>query len=144
MNTPVIMVQMDDHKWTLAALEMACAEAATRRAEVVLVLLLPKSHVTLANIDVEHYAFSDTEREELEAYAAIAARYGVSLTGRVFEYSELDAGITAAADALNADTVFAHIPGDMLPFIHRRHIHHLEETLEAHQHHLRTFEVTLR
>jgi nucleotide-binding universal stress UspA family protein len=143
MNAPVIMVQMDDHKWTLAALEMACAEAATRRASVVLALLLPKSHVTLANIDVEHYAFSETECDELELYAAIAGRYGVPLTTRVFEYRDLDAGIAAAADALHADTVFAHIPGDLLPFIHHRHLRHLEQTLEARQHQLRTFELAL-
>jgi nucleotide-binding universal stress UspA family protein len=141
MDAPVIMVQMDDHKWTLAALEMACAEAATRRASVVLALLLPQSHITLANVDLEHYAFSETECEEIEAYAAIAGRCGVPLTTRVFAYSDLDTGLNDVADVLHADTVFAHIPGDLLPFIHRRHIRHLEHDLESHHHHLRTFEL---
>jgi hypothetical protein len=141
MNAPIIMVQMDDHKWTLAALRMACADAAARHGSVVLALLLPKTHVTLAGIDVSHYVFSETECDELEEYAAIAMQRHVPLTTRVFEYTHLDDGISAAADALNADTVYAHVEGDLLPFIHQRHVRHLEHTLEAHHHHLRTFEL---
>ncbi len=143
MNAPVMMVQMDDHKWTLAALELACKDASARGGSVVLALLLPQSHVTLANIDVEHYNFSETECEELEAYAAIAGRHGVALTTRVFAYSDFDAAVNEAADALDADTVYAHIPGDLLPFAHRRHIRRLEHDLEANHHHLRTFEVAV-
>jgi hypothetical protein len=141
MNMPTIMVQMDDHKWTLAALHQACEQARKESAQVVLALMLPERHCVLANIDVNQYVFSEAECEELEAYTAIATQYRVPLTTRVFEYRDLEAGIGEAADALNATTVYAHVPETMLPFLHNRQVRQLEQTLEARHHHLRAFEI---
>jgi hypothetical protein len=141
MNMPTIMVHMDDHKWTLAALHQACEQARKEGAQVVLALMLPDRHCVLANIDVDHYVFSETECEELEAYTAIATQHHVPLTTRVFEYHDLKTGLATAADMLNATTVYAHVSETMLPFVHDRQVRHLEQTLEAHHHHLLAFEV---
>lgn len=140
MNTRVLMVQMEDHKWTTAALHEACQEAQKSSAKVALALLLPQSHCILANIDPAHYIFSETERDELTAYRAIAANYGVNLEVHVFAYNKLREGILEAADALQADTVWTHLPGAFLPMEHDRQVHQLENMLESHRHHLRNFE----
>jgi hypothetical protein len=143
MNMPTLMVQMDDHKWTLNALHEACGKARTRGAQVVLALMLPQRHVVFGNINVDRYQFTDAEAEELREYNAVAAEYGVPLMTRVFEYDDLEEGISAAADALNAETVYARLPGALLPVTQHSHERHLEEVLEAHHHDLRLLDTPI-
>lgn len=140
MNPAVMMVQMDDHHWTQAALRAACHEARDAGGSVVLALLLPESHCILSNIDPAHYEFTETELDELFDYRAIAAEHHVSLTVRVFAYHTLEQGIMDAADAVSATTVFTHMPAALLPFQHDLKVRHLEKVLEEHHHHLRNFE----
>jgi hypothetical protein len=141
MNTKTVMVQMEDLKWTSAAMREACALAHERGESVALVLLLPKSHVILSNIDVNRYNFSESECDDLRTYWAIAADFDVAVTTHVFEYENFDEAIVRAADAVNADTVFANVPAALVRTLHNRHVSRLEHNLEAHNHHLRAYEV---
>jgi hypothetical protein len=143
MNMPTIMVQMDDRKWTLNALREACQQARTRGAQVVLALMLPQRHVVFGGIDVARYNFTDAECEDLRDYNAVAEQYGVPLMTHVFEYDDLESGLAYAADTLNADTVYARLPGALLPVTQHGNERHLEQVLEAHKHHLRVLETPI-
>lgn len=143
MNMPTLMVQMDDHKWTLNALREACSQARTRGAQVVLALMLPQRHVVFGNINVDRYSFTDAECEDLRDYNMVAEQYGVPLMTRVFEYNDLEQGISEAADALNAETVYVRLPGALLAVTQHGHERHLEQVLEAHKHNLRLLETPI-
>lgn len=134
------MVQMADTKWTTSALEVAAAKARETGAEVVLAYLIPCECLKWGGLVVEEHVFSESERDDLQTYQSIANRYGVMLSVRKFEYENLEAGLVAAADALNADEVFAPTPHDALPFLSDRQMRHLSHTLEAHRHHLYTLD----
>ncbi|MBE0690494.1 MAG: hypothetical protein IH587_10285 [Anaerolineae bacterium] len=107
---------------------------------VVVTLLLPESHCILAGIDPETYTFSQDEQNELREYQAIADTHGVELGTRVFSYHELAAGIVDAADTLNAEIVYAHLPATLLSFQRQRQVRHLARELGEHHHELRNFE----
>ena len=143
MNMPTIMVQMDNHKWTSSALREACQQARVRGAQVVLALMLPQRHVVFGGINVDRYNFTDAECEDLRDYNAIAEQYGVPLMTRVFEYQDLEQGIALAADTVNAETVYARLPGAFLPATQHSHERQLERTLEAHHHSLRLLEMPI-
>jgi hypothetical protein len=138
MSRSTIMVQMAETKWTTSALEVAAAKARETGAEVVLAYLIPCECLKWGGLAVEEHVFSESERDDLQTYQAIATRYGVRLSVRKFEYENLEAGLIAAADVLSADEVFAPVPHSALPFLSDRQARHLSHALEAHRHHLYT------
>ncbi|MCL4250016.1 MAG: hypothetical protein KJ065_17855 [Anaerolineae bacterium] len=140
MTAPIVMVEMDDLRWTAEALKAACPEAKQIGGKVVVALLLSESQCTLAGLDPDNYAFTQAEYDELRQYRAIAEEHGVEIDARVFEYRDLAEGIVQAADALNAAVVYAHLPATLLPFQHQRQVRHLERELDSHHHELRNFE----
>ena len=139
MSTPTIMVQMAEPKWTAAALELACQQAASTGAEVALVELLHADAIHWLCCEADEYVFSESEREDLNHYREIAARHQVPMSVRVMKYDTLEQGIVEAADRVNADTVFVTLPPSVLSFLHNRQVKHLSHLLEEHNHHLITF-----
>ncbi len=142
MSRSTIMVQMADTKWTTSALEAAVAKAREIDAEVVLAYFIPCECLAWGGLAVEEHVFSESERDDLQAYQSIAARYGVRLSVQKFQYENLEAGVIAAADVLKADEVFAPMPHNSLPFLSNRQARHLSDALEAHRHHLYTVDQT--
>ncbi|MCC6614104.1 MAG: hypothetical protein IT320_11550 [Anaerolineae bacterium] len=140
MSTPIVMVEMGSLRWTIEAMRAACPEAKRIGAKVVVTLLMPESQCTLAGIDPETYVFSADEQNEVREYQAIADMHGVELQTRAFEYHDLAHGIVDAADALDAQVVYAHLPATLLPFQHQRQVRHLAKELGSHHHELRNFE----
>jgi len=140
MDAPIVMVEMGSLRWTVEAMRAACPEAKRIGGTIVVALLMPESHCTLAGIDPETYTFSLDEQKELREYQAIADMHGVELKSRAFAYQELAQGIVDAADTLDAQIVYAHLPATLLPFQHQRQVRHLAKELESHHHELRNFE----
>jgi hypothetical protein len=132
------MVHMAETRWTTSAVEVAAAKARETGAEIVLAYLIPCECLKWGGLAVEEHVFSESERDDLQLYQAIATRYGVRLSVQKFQYENLEAGLIAAADALNADEVFAPVPHNSLPFLGDRQARHLSHALEAHRHHLYT------
>lgn len=137
-SAPMILVHLDDHKWTLAAVEAACEHAREiGGGTIILARLLSANFLNWHGLEAEEYVLSDTEREELAEYEAIAQRYGVPVRHVIFKYEgTLVDGITQAADALNAQDVFANVPIGSLPLLNHREVKLLGHKLEEHHHHL--------
>jgi hypothetical protein len=137
MSLTRILVQMADEKWTTAALTVAL-EKAQPGGEIALVEFLPADALNWHGLDCDEYEFSESEREEIQKFQAMAQAAGVKLTTHCYKTDSLEKTIVRAADTLDADAVFATVPHSALPFLHDRPIKHLSHVLEAHHHHLFT------
>lgn len=140
MNKPTVLVQVADTKWTVAAVEAACKHAREEGGQVVLAKMLPANYLNWLGIEASEYRLTESDCDDILIYEGIAGRYGVPISTKVFKYENLEDGIADAADEVNADTVIAHVPGSPIPFLHHLPERHLDELLEAHQHHLYTVE----
>jgi nucleotide-binding universal stress UspA family protein len=133
-----ILVHMADTKWTTMAVRAACSMAQAQGASVVLVRMLPAGNLNWLGMNADEYRFSESEREDLAAYQAIAAEHGLSLTSAVYKYDDLAEGFARAADELGADAVIAREMVNGHGLIHRSsaETEHMDHLLEAHHHHL--------
>lgn len=114
MNT--ILVQMSEKVWTMQALHLACALARNSSATLVLARL----------VEVQHYAhlgtpFGDNvptpqEYDDIQEYAATAEDYGIEFSFRVMQCANRLEALADAADYLDSEVVFAHIPRSRIPY----------------------------
>ena len=138
MLQPTVMVQMADVRWTTAAVEVAARRAKEIGAEIALVEMIACERLNWQGIEAHDYQFSSSERENIKAYKAIAARYGVPVSVHVCRYESLTEAIAQAADELDAESVFVTLPHTLIPFVHERQVLQLNHLLEEHYHHLFT------
>lgn len=133
-----ILVQMADTKWTTLAVRAACKLAQTQQASVTLVKMLPATNLNWLGMDASEYRFSESENADIAVFQAIAAEYGLILATAVYKYDDLAEGIARAADDLLAESVIVRetVNGHRLVHSSTAEIHHLDELLEAHYHHL--------
>jgi hypothetical protein len=114
-----IMVQIGEPKWTLAALHLACAVARTNGHELILVKMIPVSHVGWLGTEFGYRNFTETDRRLLKEYGATAEDYGIASSVELYQYVILSDAIVDAAEYVNARFIFATLPQYKLPFWRR-------------------------
>jgi len=114
-----IMVVLDEHDWTNRALHLSAALAREWRAAVVLVKMVPVTHLEYLGAGVEEALLSYEETRQLRVCATTVESYGVAVELRLFQYSDYVGGLLCAAEQLKATAVFAPTPTHWLPGLAR-------------------------
>jgi len=112
----VIMVQISNRAWTLAALHSACVLARKMSAKVALVEMIPVQHVSWLGTDLGYMNFTDAMRADFVEYQAVVEDYGIECTPVLFQYDSFADAVAQAAEYVGAKMVFAHIPDSRIPF----------------------------
>ncbi len=108
---------MADETWTLQALHFACALARNYDARVILVRLMQVQHLGFLGTEFGSTPLSSKEYAAWLNYAATAEDYGVALVRQSMQcWSPLEA-IADAADYVDAQVVFVHIPHSHIPYV---------------------------
>jgi hypothetical protein len=110
-----IMIEIDQPKWTLEALHLACAVARVSSWEVVLVKMVPVAHISWLGTELGYQNFSIADEEFLRVCLATAEDYGITASVRLFQYVTLSDGIADAAEYFDTQFVFATLPYYRLP-----------------------------
>jgi hypothetical protein len=110
------MVQVGTPKWTLAALHLACAVAHTNGYPLVLVKMVPVSHVGWLGTELGYQNFTESDRRLLRVYAETAEAYGVVPSAELYQYTILSDAIVDSAAYFDARIIFATLPRYKLPF----------------------------
>src|SRR5438105_3810020 len=114
-----IMVQLSDSvesAWTQKALYYACILARKERGEVILVTMHPVQHFGWLGTPFGSMDFTEQERQTLNACRMTAEDYGVPFRSIVFQYYSLPGALVDAADYVDANIVFATLPGSSIPY----------------------------
>ncbi len=127
-----IMVQLTDHRQTLATLHFACAMALHTGSRIVLVKMLPAEHPGWLGTDMGSWNLTAQDHDNMREYQATAEDYGVEVSGEIFQYLTLPEAIADAADYVDAQFVFAVVPGSVIPFWHRFQVWTLRKRLAQH------------
>ncbi len=128
MNT--ILVQMTNETWTMQALHLACALARNNGARIALLRLMQVQHLGFLGTEFGSAPLSQQEHAAWLNYAATAEDYGVEIVRQAMQcWSPLEA-IADAADYVDAQVVFAHIPHSYIPYMDRWQRWQLQRRLE--------------
>ena len=127
-----IMVQMTDYRQTLATLHFACAMALNVKARITLVKMLPAQYAGWLGTEWGSWSFTDQDHAEMKDYQATAEDYGVEVSGEIFQYLTLMEAISDAADYVDAQFVFATLPGSVIPFWRKFQVWALRKRLAQH------------
>jgi hypothetical protein len=119
LGSSSIMVQIGEPAWTSAALHLGCAVARTHCYELILVKMIPVSHVGWLGTEFGNQNFNETDRKFLQQCSATAEDYGVPFSAGVYQYFTLSEAIVDAAEYFNARIVIARLPQYKLPFWRR-------------------------
>jgi hypothetical protein len=114
-----IMVQVGEPVWTSAALHLACAIARTRCYELILVKLIPVSHVGWLGTDFGNQNLTEADRKLMQDCCATAEDYGVLFSTGLYQYVTLSEALVDAAQDFDAQIVIASLPPYKLPFWRR-------------------------
>jgi hypothetical protein len=126
-----ILVQISENHWTLQAVHLACSLARHDDAKIILLRLLPVYHPGYLGTEFVDSNPTPQEYKEIAAYHATAEDYGVSISFRQMQYvTALDA-VVDAAEQINANVVFAHIPASRFYYWHKFLIWNLQRRLVA-------------
>jgi hypothetical protein len=130
-TTTTLLVQMGETRWTTAAMQVACAKARSLHADIVLTKFIPTAYLNWTADTEAEYVFSESERDDITAYSAMAHKSGVTLHTRVVKYDDFNSALTQQADVCNASFVLTMPTHDL---------HTLANMLKAHQHALYTLQ----
>ncbi len=114
-----ILVQMTNKTWTLRALHLACALARSNGARIVLLRLMQVQHLSYLGTEFGSTPLSQREFAAWHEYAATAGDYGVELVRLSMQCWSVLGAVADAADHVDAQVVFAHIPPSSIPFMGR-------------------------
>jgi hypothetical protein len=137
------LVQMADRAWTEAALHVACAMAHSSNGSegtVVLLRMIQMQHYSWLGTDFGWESFSPEESSAIWSYKAIAEKYGVELCVEPMQWLDYVDALVQAADDLDADAVFAHVPASKLPLWRRCQTWDLRRQLQHRQRALYTLD----
>ncbi len=129
-NGSCVMVQVAEPKWTLAALHLACAVARTNGYALVLVKMVPVSHVGWLGTELGYQNLTEADHRLLRDYAATAEAYGVVPSAELFQYAILSDAIVDAAAYFDARIIFATLPRYRLPLWRRFLLWRLHRQME--------------
>lgn len=141
MNT--LLVQMADRRWTEEALHVACAMARSANGNagtVVLLRMIKTEHYAWLGTDYGYELCSPDESNLVWTHKAIAEKYGVELCIEPMQSIDYVDTLVQAADALDADAVFANVPASHIPLWHRFQTWDLRRQLQRNKRALYTLE----
>lgn len=143
LSPSTIMVQMADPQWTLQAVHLACAVARTNGYHILLVKMVPVSHVGWLSTEFGYQHFTIEDRRLLQECAITAEDYGISSTMKLFQYVTLSDAIVDAASQFDPRIVFATLPHYKLPYWRKFLIWRMRHGMERQQRLLYTLEESL-
>ena len=111
----IILVHMSEPHWTLQAIHFACALSRNIGADVILLRLIQVNHPGYLGTEYGDRLLTMREERLLAEYAATAEDYGVALTYCQMQCATALNALADAADHVDADMVFAHIPPSRIP-----------------------------
>lgn len=116
MAAQIIMVQVSDPIWTAKALHLAGALARGSDAQVALVHLIQVQHLSWLGTDMGYSLVRPETRREIHEYELTLEDYGVPYAKYVMQCADLTQGIVQAAEQIEAQIVFAHLPKSFIPY----------------------------
>lgn len=116
----------------MQAVHLACALARSNDAALILLRLIPVTHPGFLGTDYGIASPTGAELRNLEDYAATAEDYAVQFAIQPMQYVNALDAVLDAAEELNVDVVFAHVPNSRIPYWQRFQIWRLERQLSAH------------
>lgn len=128
-----LLVQMADRAWTEAALHVACAMARSSEdgGTVVLLRMIETQHYSWLGTEFAYGTDTPEASSTLWAYKAIAEKYGVTLCVEPMQWITFVDAMVQAADALDADAVFARVPESSIPLWQRYQTWDLRRQLQG-------------
>lgn len=135
-----ILVHMANLKWTTQALHLACALARNDQARVVLLRLIEVQHVRTLGTDYANVPFTPQEYTNLVEYNATAEDYGVDISVAQIQCAYPLEAVINAAQQLNADMVFVHVPDSRIPLLKKLRLWQLERMFAKTQRQFYTLE----
>ncbi|HEX3050472.1 MAG TPA: hypothetical protein VHP83_07445 [Aggregatilineaceae bacterium] len=131
MTMSTILVQITDHSHTLTALDAACELAYTSHDEIVLLKLVPVNHPSwLGTDDWGYMNLTAKDQEALLDYQRYAEKRGVKAEVCCLQSISTMGALVGAAENVNAQIVFAHLPHTVIPFWHLWQVRVLRYSLE--------------
>ena len=135
-----ILVHMAELNWTTRALHLACALARNSQSRIVLLRLIEVQHARTLGSDYANVPLTPQEYNNLTEYNATAEDYGIDISVVQMQcVYPLDA-VVSAAQQVNADVVFVHLPDSWIPFLKRMRLWRLEHQFAKTQQHFYTLE----
>jgi hypothetical protein len=134
------MVQLAERTWTLQAMHLACAMARDEGASVVLLYLMKVDHILWLGTELGDLPPTDQDHQLLNECESVAELYGVTLSLEWMQCHTLVGALTQAADALDAQGVFAQLPQSKLAFLNPLQHWNLKRQLKAQRRELYTLE----
>lgn len=138
-----ILVQLSTPHWTRQAVHLACAMARSQHSEVKLLRLVPVGNPGYLGTWLGYKDPPRRQQEEICEYAATAEDYAVPITLCEMQCLAPLEAIAAAADQVDAEAVFVHVPPSRLPGWQKLRIWWLRAKLAAHFRQLYTLTETL-
>lgn len=124
----------------MPALHLACALARNRNDEVILLRLISVGQPSYLGTKFANTPPTEQEYEDIREYVATAEDYGVVLTLHDMQCLTRLEALADAADELEVDTVFAHIPKSRIPYWQKFQAWSLKRRLDAGHRHLFTLD----
>lgn len=128
-----IIVQMSERHWTMQALHLACALARNNHAQVILLRLMAVNHPGYLGTAFGNRSVSGAEYVDIKEYAATAEDYGIEMSLCQMQCVTSLGALADAAEELDADVVFAHVPESRIPYWRRLQVWNLERRLSHSQ-----------
>jgi hypothetical protein len=134
MAMSTIIVQATDQSHTLTALRAACDLAYNNQYDIVLLKLVPVNHPSwLGTDDWGYLNLTQQDQESLREYGRYAESCGVKVEVCCLQSISTVDALVGAAENVNAQIVFAHVPHTIIPFLHHWQIWLLRRGLKQRQ-----------
>ncbi len=127
MTSPILVVA-GEPTWTMQALHLAAAMAHETDAAIVLVEIMPVSHIHTLGAEPDEL-LPLARMEALRQYADAVESYGIAVTVATFQCADSVGGLLSACEQAGAAAVFAPAPGGALPFLAAARLWYLRRAL---------------
>ncbi len=128
MTSPILVVA-GEATWTMQALHLAAAMAHETDAAIVLVEIMPVSHIHTLGAEPDELLLPLARMEALRQYADAVESYGIAVTVATFQCADPVGGLLSACEQADAAAVFAPAPGGALPFLAAARLWYLRRAL---------------
>ena len=116
MKTYTVLVVPGDCRWTLKALNLACAMARSHDGQVILLKMAAAGHPALLGSPEGLRYVTDSDRQALAELKTTAEEYNVPAQVTLFAYANYAHALVSAVEQLDARALFATLPPSRLPF----------------------------
>jgi hypothetical protein len=132
MKTYTVLVVPGDCRWTLKALNLACAMARSHDGQVILLKMAAAGHPALLGSPEGLRYVTDSDRQALAELKTTAEEYNVPAQVTLFAYANYAHALVSAVEQLDARALFATLPPSRLPFWARYQQWRVEGLLARH------------